>query len=231
MCIYLQNIIYREYINNYYILQHISKTLTDFIPKYRKQNDLEVNLNNEIKNKKSEEENKKLKLDLERYKKENEKLKLDLDEYKKENEKLKSNLVKAKKIISGIGNTNQTSNNGFKKLMDENNRLKNEKTKKENEIKDLKTKLQKNQSEDIKVNYKDIMVVNFIQMDSTVHFGVKCLPTDVFAEVEEKLYKRYDNLRNTNNMFTSTYSNPESRCMPSKRHDLCSCSFRCSPKK
>ena len=74
---------------------------------------------------------------------------------------------------------------------------------KENEINDLKNKLQNNHLEDIKVNYKDIMVVNFISMDSSVQFGVKCLPTDVFAEVEEKLYKRYDNLRNTNNMFSA----------------------------
>ena len=47
------------------------------------------------------------------------------------------------------------------------------------------------------------MVVNFISTDSFVQFGVKCLPTDVFAVVEEELYKRYDNLRNTNNMFTA----------------------------
>ena len=38
-------------------------------------------------------------------------------------------------------------------------------------------------------------------MDSTVQCGIKCLPTDTFAEVEEKLYKRYDNLRDTNNNF------------------------------
>ena len=47
------------------------------------------------------------------------------------------------------------------------------------------------------------MVDNFISTDSFVQFGVKCLPTDVFAVVEEELYKRYDNLRNTNNIFTA----------------------------
>ena len=46
------------------------------------------------------------------------------------------------------------------------------------------------------------MVINFISIDSTVHYGIKCLPTDIFAEIEEKLYKKYDNLRETNNMFT-----------------------------
>ena len=37
---------------------------------------------------------------------------------------------------------------------------------------------------------------------ASVNIGIKCLATDVFAEVEEKLCKRFDNLRNTNNMFT-----------------------------
>ncbi len=46
------------------------------------------------------------------------------------------------------------------------------------------------------------MVVNFISQDSSGNEGMKCLSTDIFAEVEEKLYKKYDNLRNTNNMFT-----------------------------
>ena len=33
--------------------------------------------------------------------------------------------------------------------------------------------------------------------------GITCLSTDTFAEVEEKLYKIHDNLRDTNNMFTA----------------------------
>ena len=47
------------------------------------------------------------------------------------------------------------------------------------------------------------MVITFISQDSSVNEGMKCLSTDIFAEVEEKLYKKYDNLRNTNNMFTA----------------------------
>jgi len=46
------------------------------------------------------------------------------------------------------------------------------------------------------------MVVTFISQDFSVNEAVKCLSKDLFAEVEEKLYKKYDNLRNTNNMFT-----------------------------
>ena len=141
-----------------------------------------------------------MKEDLNKYKKENEQLKLNLDKYRIENDKLKADLLKANKIISGIQN-NQNSNNELKNLRDEYNKLKYELTLKEKEIKDLKDKVKNNSIEDMKVNYKDIMVINFISMDSTVQCGIKCLPTDIFAEVEEKLYQRFDNLRNTNNMF------------------------------
>ena len=72
---------------------------------------------------------------------------------------------------------------------------------KDNEINDLKHKIQNNSIERPKYDINDIMVINFISTDSSVHYGVKCLPTDVFAEVEEKLYKKYDNLRETNNTF------------------------------
>jgi len=160
---------------------------------------------NNSNNKKLEEENKKLKEDFEKYKKENAQLKLNLDKYQKENEKLKSDLIKANKIISGIQNNqnNQIDNKKLKNLRDENIKLKYELTLKENEIKDLKIRIQKNSKEEKKFGFDDIIVVNFVSMDSTVQCGIKCLPTDTFAEVEEKLYKRYDNLRDTNNMFTA----------------------------
>ena len=68
----------------------------------------------------------------------------------------------------------------------------------------LKLKIQNNKIIDRpKYDINDMMVINFISQDSSVQEGVICLPTDVFAEVEEKLYKKYDNLRNTNNMFTA----------------------------
>ena len=72
---------------------------------------------------------------------------------------------------------------------------------KENEIKDLNNKIKNSMQKDKKVDFDDIMVINFISGDFSVNCGIKCLPTDIFAEVEEKLYKKFDNLRNTNNMF------------------------------
>ena len=47
------------------------------------------------------------------------------------------------------------------------------------------------------------MVVTFLSQDTRIKEGIKCVPTDVFAEVEEKLYKIYEYLRNTNNVFTA----------------------------
>ena len=140
----------------------------------------------------------KIKSELDKYKKEKEKLKSELDKYK--NEKLKQDLIKVNKIISGIDNY-QIDANEIKNLKDENNKLKNELSLKENEIKDLKNNLQNCTKIDKKVYYKDIIVITFVSMDSSVQFGVKCLQTDLFDEVEEKLYKKYDDLRNTNNMF------------------------------
>ena len=111
-------------------------------------------------------------------------------------------MLKANKIISDIQN-NQINNNEIKKLKDENELLKNQLNIKENEIKDLKLKIQNNVINLPKYDLNEIIVVNFISQDSSINEGVKCLPTDLFAEVEEKLYKKYDNLRNTNNMFTA----------------------------
>ena len=111
--------------------------------------------------------------------------------------------MKANKIIFGLKN-NQIDNNELKQLREENASLKYKLTLKDNEIQDLKNKLQNNGIiEEQKVNYKDIIVITFISIDSTVHYGMKCLPTEVFAEVEEKLYKKFENLRNTNNTFTA----------------------------
>ena len=57
--------------------------------------------------------------------------------------------------------------------------------------------------EDMKkyVNFNKIMVVNFLSGDGLINEGIKCLKTETFAEVEEKLYKKYDKYRETNNNF------------------------------
>jgi len=117
-----------------------------------------------------------------------------------ENEILNLDLSNENKIIPGIQN-NQIDNE-IKRLVDEIVNLKYQLVIKDNEIKDLKLKIQNNNVIDLpKYNLNEIMVINFISPDSSVNEGIKCLSSDVFAEVEEKLYKKYNHLRNTNNMF------------------------------
>ena len=53
------------------------------------------------------------------------------------------------------------------------------------------------------VNINDVETVNFISIDNKVNLAVPCVKNNIFAEVEEKLYKQYPELRETNNNFTS----------------------------
>ena len=46
----------------------------------------------------------------------------------------------------------------------------------------------------------DIMVINFSSTDQSIRYGVPCLADDIFAEVEEKLYQKFDDYRNSNNV-------------------------------
>ena len=116
---------------------------------------------------------------------------------KNENKKLNSNLEKANKIIE----SQQNNQNKIKILEDDIKKLKVQLDEKLDEINIIKTKIKKYEKDDGLVNYKDIMVINFISTDSSVNHGIKCLLTDTFAEVEEQLYQIYDEKRNTNNAF------------------------------
>jgi len=69
---------------------------------------------------------------------------------------------------------------------------------KEKEINELKTKLDKNYKN---ANYNDAMVINFVSGDGVINEGIICLKTDIFAEVEEKLYQKYEEYREKNNTF------------------------------
>ena len=131
-------------------------------------------------------------------------LKIELNKYKIENENLKNNLIKANQINESQ-QRNQINYSNYQiiiqNLQNENINLKNQLNLKMNEINQLKLKIQNNRKEDELVNINDIMVINFISTDNSVHCGIKCLPTYTFAKVEEELYQFYDNLRNTNNAF------------------------------
>ena len=126
---------------------------------------------------------------------------MELENYKIENNKLKNDLVKANKIIENL-QKNQNENSNIKVLQDEIKNLKNQLYLKENEINQMKLKIKNNNAKINLVNLDDIMVINFTSTDSSINHGIKCVVTDTFAEVEEKLYQIYDEFRNTNNAFT-----------------------------
>ena len=150
------------------------------------------NTNNNIIN-----ENKKLNEKINIYKIENEKLKNEINKLKNDNNKLNNELIKANKIISNFNN-NQNNN------IDINNKINNlnEMIKmKDIMINDLKNQLK---NKEIKtVNYDDILSIHFISLDQNINCAIKCLKTDTFAEVEEKLYQKYGEYRETNNNFTA----------------------------
>ena len=122
---------------------------------------------------------------------------------------LKNELSKAKKIIEQqnltIKDLQNKLNNYDTKIYNLNIEINNYKNiiyQKELELNNLKSQLNNNINNiSNNVNFNDIMVVNFISSDQIVHYAAKCLKTNTFAEVEEKLYKQYPQYRETNNNF------------------------------
>ena len=74
---------------------------------------------------------------------------------------------------------------------------------KDQELNLLRTQLKNNAGNVPLVSKNALMTVNFISMDSRIHFAVPCVDTDVFAEIEEKLYKQFPEYRETNNSFVA----------------------------
>ena len=72
---------------------------------------------------------------------------------------------------------------------------------KDNLINELRIKLQKNGNNNQPVNFKDIMVINFVSTDQKISCGIQCLKTETFAEVEERLYQQYEEYREKNYNF------------------------------
>jgi len=88
-------------------------------------------------------------------------------------------LEKIKKLAE-----NHQLDNAIKKLKDENM--------------NLKTQLDKRSKHFILTK----MYVIFTSEDGTVNTKIPCKLSDMFVDVEKKLYKKYDYLRNTDNKFT-----------------------------
>ena len=119
---------------------------------------------------------------------------------------LKNELNKAKKIIEQqkltIDDLQTKLNNSFNFA----NNYQNIINQKDLEINNLKSQLNNinmnsNVSNNFNVNFNDIVSVNFISSDSKIQFAITSLKTNTFAEIEEKLYKKYPEYRETNNNF------------------------------
>ena len=118
----------------------------------------------------------------------------ELNKYKKENLKLKQQInnlqQEINKLNKDLANANQSIIN-----------IQQQQINYINEISNLRNQLN-NKNKDGYVNFNNIMVVHFISGDGKINQGIKCLPTDTFAQVEEKLYQIYDEYRdNYNNTF------------------------------
>ena len=113
-----------------------------------------------------------------------------IDILNNENDKIKNDLIKANKIIFNFKNNQQNNN-----IYNINEIIKNQNI----EINNLRLQLQNNKK--TPVNFEDIIYIHFISSDQKINFPIKCLKTNIFAEVEEKLYQKYEEYRETNNNF------------------------------
>lgn len=116
-----------------------------------------------------------------------------------ENKKLKEEIKVLKGVVQDLKSDNL---NIIEKLQNKYNNLKNSLILKEEEISYLKSKLLKFEPT---CNINDIIVVNFVTSDKTILGGIKCFLDETFAEVEERLYKKFKIYRNTNNEFLLKY--------------------------
>ena len=128
-------------------------------------------------------------------KKDNDNLKKSYDKLKEDNARLDNELNKAK-------NSNTNFEKKVKENLNEINNLKNIILQKDDEINILNLKLKNLEIFNKKIfNYNDIISIHFISSDQNINCPIKCLRNDTFAEVEEKLYQKYQEYRESNNKF------------------------------
>ena len=121
---------------------------------------------------------------------------------------LKNQLIKANKIIEKQKltinelqnklNSYNTNINNYQNIINQKDLELNNLRMQLNNMNNMKNNIQSN---NMFINKNDMVSVNFISMDQNVHFSVACLKTDIFAEIEEQLYKQYPQYRETNNSF------------------------------
>ena len=158
-------------------------------------NGLNTQLNNNeiLENKRLLTENQRLNNIIQNQKNEINNLKSQLQNYINLNQNLNKTINQMNINMQSNLINNQEVNN----LKNEIINLKNQIKLKDNEINNLRIT---NNVKDV-CNINDIIVINFISTKYSIHEGIKCMADETFAEVEERFYKKYDELRNTNNIF------------------------------
>ena len=133
---------------------------------------------------------------------------------KNEIENLKKQLSEANKTIEEqnkmikdlkkkLNQVNVFSNNTISNYKNNINELQNIINQKNLKIQELQMQMN-NQISRVGTNFvsvNDIMTVNFVSGDKNLSFAVPCVKNNTFAEVEEKLYKKFPEYRETNNSF------------------------------
>ena len=118
-------------------------------------------------------------------------LKNELNEKKNQLKNLEQKFDIGNIIINKIKKENQN----LKKIKDDNI---NEINMHKKEVLYLRNKLN---SQKRNININEMMCVNFISLDQNINYSIPCTKSDIFAEIEEKLYKEYPQYRDTNNVF------------------------------
>ena len=132
-----------------------------------------------------------------------------------QNNNLKNELSKANKIIkqqqsiindlqNKLNNYNTTINNYKTQI----NNLQSIIIQKDLELNNLRNQLNNKNSHNVNnlpnkfnVDYDEMMSINFISTDSNLHYSLPCIKSDIFAHIEEKLYKQFPKYKETNNTF------------------------------
>ena len=128
---------------------------------------------------------------------------------------LKNELSKANKIIeqqqsiindlqNKLNNYNTTINNYKTQI----NNLQSIIIQKDLELNNLRNQLNNKNSHNVNnlpnkfnVGCDEMMSINFISTDSNLHYSLPCIKSDIFAHIEEKLYKQFPKYKETNNTF------------------------------
>ena len=122
-------------------------------------------------------------------------------------DELREELNKSYMIIEQL----KTENREFQRLLDsvndkflkEINILKDLISKKDEELEKLKKELQSNNiinNKSGQIENKD-KIIKFISEEQNFNFEISCSGNSIFAEIEEKLYQKYSEFRETNNTF------------------------------